>query len=235
MLQADLVFLAIGFAGSRDRGHARAVRRRRSTGATTSSPTSTTTGPRATRCSPPATCAAASRWSSGRSAKAVRRPAPSTSYLMGATHAAALTRGQRPQRTAPATGNRRPGRASARAAALDQDLLDESGPHPPDVTVRARDVSAPPGAASGRVSGRIGPAIGFGGNAIAGTRGQPSQPAPDAIVDAPSTRPAGARVSAGRQLPGSGMAKTGVGSALVDQPLQLDLDEMGGLAGARLG
>ena len=44
---------------------------------------SAATRPASTRCSPPATCGAASRWSSGRSAKAARRRGPSTSILMG--------------------------------------------------------------------------------------------------------------------------------------------------------
>jgi len=48
-------------------------------GAATWSPTTGAIARRARRCSWPATCAAASPWWSGRSARAVRRPAPSTS------------------------------------------------------------------------------------------------------------------------------------------------------------
>ena len=67
-----------GFPRAAAAGHARAGRRRRSIRAATSRPTRSTTAPRSPRCSPPATCGAASRWWSGRSAKAANAPAPST-------------------------------------------------------------------------------------------------------------------------------------------------------------
>ena len=84
VIQADLAFIAIGFAGpladgvveeldgpAEDRHRQRAAR-------PTSWPTTATTAPASTSSTPPATCAAASRWSSGRSAKAARPRAPST-------------------------------------------------------------------------------------------------------------------------------------------------------------
>ena len=78
ILRADLVFLAIGFAGS---GEIRACWMRPqsiSTGAATCWRTTAITARRARRSSSPATCGAASRWSSGPSAKAARRRTPST-------------------------------------------------------------------------------------------------------------------------------------------------------------
>ena len=78
-MKADLVLLAMGFLGPRrgalleqagveldQRGNVAGQHRRN-------------TRPRATACSPPATCAAASRWSCGLSAKAANAPARSTS------------------------------------------------------------------------------------------------------------------------------------------------------------
>ena len=72
--------------GLRPSGARRAAerdRRRSSTRAATSRPTPrpspVPTRPTSPRCSPPATCAAASRWWSGRSARAASAPAPSTS------------------------------------------------------------------------------------------------------------------------------------------------------------
>ena len=74
-----------GLSRPAPRRHGRAGRRRRSTRAATSRPTPSTTRPRCPRCSPPATCGAASRWSSGRSAKAGNAPAPIDEFLMGAS------------------------------------------------------------------------------------------------------------------------------------------------------
>ena len=78
-IKADLVLLAMGFTRP---GAARPARRSsasRATRAATSRRTPTTTARRCRRCSPPATCAAASRSSSGRSAKAASARARSTS------------------------------------------------------------------------------------------------------------------------------------------------------------
>ena len=77
-LKADLVLLAMGFLGPRRAGHGRTVRASRSTRAATSRPIRSTTKPRCRRFLPPATCGAASRWSSGRSARAANAPARST-------------------------------------------------------------------------------------------------------------------------------------------------------------
>ena len=77
-LKADLVLLAMGFLGPRKPGMVEQAGRRRSIRAATSRPTFRTTRPACPSCSPPATCGAASRWSSGRSAKAASARARST-------------------------------------------------------------------------------------------------------------------------------------------------------------
>ena len=81
MLPADLVLLAMGFVspvGERARGlRRREGRARQREGAHRRR--SAATRPTSTRSSPPATCGAASRSSSGRSAKGARRRARSTS------------------------------------------------------------------------------------------------------------------------------------------------------------
>ena len=69
-MKADLVLLAMGFTGPGETGLRRAVRRRARCAHATSRRTPTITAPACRRCSPPATCAAASRSSCGRSAKA---------------------------------------------------------------------------------------------------------------------------------------------------------------------
>ena len=74
-----------GLPRSRARRPARAVRRRARSRAATCGPTRTTTGRRCRRSSRPATCAAASRSWSGRSAKAGSARARSTLFLMGST------------------------------------------------------------------------------------------------------------------------------------------------------
>ena len=75
-LRADLVLLAMGFVSPVHEGMIKelgvALDARGNVQADTLA-----YGPRSTRCSPPATCAAASRWWSGRSAKAARRRARS--------------------------------------------------------------------------------------------------------------------------------------------------------------
>ncbi len=67
-----------GLFGPAPVGHGRSSRASPSTRAAMSSPTQPITAPRRQSCLPPATCGAASRWSSGRSAKAANAPAPST-------------------------------------------------------------------------------------------------------------------------------------------------------------
>ena len=86
-LKADLVLLAMGFVGPVQPGLLAAARRRATTRAATSRPTPRITGRRCRRCSPPATCGAASRSSSGRFARAASARARSTSSLMGASRA----------------------------------------------------------------------------------------------------------------------------------------------------
>ena len=68
-----------GLRASRARGHGQGARRGRSISAAMCAPTPTTIARRSTRCLPPATCGAASRWSSGRSAKAANARTRSTS------------------------------------------------------------------------------------------------------------------------------------------------------------
>ena len=85
-LKADLVLLAMGFLGPVQDGMIKALgvdarqarQRARRHGQATGAPS--------TRSSPAATCAAASRWSSGRSAKAARRRASVDEFLMGETN-----------------------------------------------------------------------------------------------------------------------------------------------------
>ena len=76
-VDADLVLLAMGFVHPVHEGMIKGLSSR-STSAATSPPRPTTTAPRSTKCSPPATCAAASRSWSGRSAKAARPRTRST-------------------------------------------------------------------------------------------------------------------------------------------------------------
>ena len=84
ILKADLVFLAIGFAGTVKAGLSRS-RPSNSTGAAMSSPTIATTGPRATRCSSPATCAAASRWWCGPIREGRQAAHSIDTFLMGSS------------------------------------------------------------------------------------------------------------------------------------------------------
>ncbi len=77
LLPADLVFMAIGFAGRWPRACWKSPASP-ATSAATSRPTTASTAPRPTRSGSPATCAAASPWWSGRSARAGRPPARST-------------------------------------------------------------------------------------------------------------------------------------------------------------
>ncbi len=77
-LKADLVLLAMGFLGPREPGWSSRPASR-SIRAAMLRPIHSTTRPRCRRCSRPATCGAASRWSSGRSAKAGNARARSTS------------------------------------------------------------------------------------------------------------------------------------------------------------
>ena len=76
---AELVLLAMGFVHPVHEGMIKnlglALDQRGNV-----APTPAITAPRSTRSLPPATCAAASRWWCGRSAKAARRRTPSTSF-----------------------------------------------------------------------------------------------------------------------------------------------------------
>ena len=79
-IDAELVLLAMGFVHPVHEGHGQGSRPRARSARQRARHRPTTTAPRSTRCSPPATCAAASRWWSGRSAKAGRRRTRSTSF-----------------------------------------------------------------------------------------------------------------------------------------------------------
>ncbi len=68
-----------GFSRPGQNGHDRAGGRRIRSARQRQGRHRSTIGPRSQRSSPPATCGAANRWSSGRSAKAANAPAPSTS------------------------------------------------------------------------------------------------------------------------------------------------------------
>ena len=78
-IKADLVLLAMGFVHPVHEGMIKSLGRRRSIRAATSRPTPSPIRPRCRRCSPPATCGAASRWWCGRSAKAASARTRSTS------------------------------------------------------------------------------------------------------------------------------------------------------------
>ena len=83
VIRADLAFIAIGFAGPSRTGVLNELGERLKTAkdsrrSTNVRPTITTTAPASTGSTPPETCGAASRWWSGRSAKAGRPRARST-------------------------------------------------------------------------------------------------------------------------------------------------------------
>ena len=77
-IDAELVLLAMGFVHPVHEGMIKDARTSRSISAAMWPPRPTTIAPHSTRCSPPATCAAASRWWCGRSAKAARPRTRST-------------------------------------------------------------------------------------------------------------------------------------------------------------
>ena len=77
-LKADLVLLAMGFLGPRRPGMVEQAGRRARPARQRQGQRPATTRPRAEAVRLPATCAAASRWWSGRSAKAASAPARST-------------------------------------------------------------------------------------------------------------------------------------------------------------
>ena len=216
VLRADLVFLAIGFAGSVRCGAAGGSRASRSTGAATSSPTTATTGPRATRSSSPATCAAASRWWSGRSAKAARRRAAIDKFLMGAERSAPLMSGGSQTSRSAASENRRPGRGARparrrRAGRGWTDRLDRR------VSFGGAVTSVPPGVTSWRVSGRTGPTSGFDGRATP----VPRRPA------APAAPPRSDRCWPARPRARVGTAATAAAAVppCLDDPLDLRVGE----------
>ena len=78
-IEADLVLLAMGFVHPVHDGMIKALDVALDKRGNVSADTSSPIRPRCRRCSPPATCAAASRWWSGRSAKAARPRTRSTS------------------------------------------------------------------------------------------------------------------------------------------------------------
>ena len=78
-LKADLVLLAMGFVHPVHEGMIDRPRRRARSARQRQGRHRRATRPRSTRCSPAATCGAASRWSCGRSAKAARPRTRSTS------------------------------------------------------------------------------------------------------------------------------------------------------------
>ena len=78
-LKADLVLLAMGFLGPRKPGLLEQAGVELDPRGNVKADTLTTTRPRTPRSSPAATCAAASRWWSGRSAKAASAPGRWTS------------------------------------------------------------------------------------------------------------------------------------------------------------
>ena len=78
-LKADLVLLAMGFLGPVQDGMIKDLGVDLDKRGNVAGRHRPSTRRASTRCSPAATCAAASRWSSGRSARAASAPAPSTS------------------------------------------------------------------------------------------------------------------------------------------------------------
>ena len=78
-LDADLVLLAMGFVHPVHDGMIKSLGARSRPARQRQGRPDRLRRPRCRRCSPPATCAAASRWWSGRSAKAASAPTPSTS------------------------------------------------------------------------------------------------------------------------------------------------------------